>query len=105
MYRKLMPASLKAWLEAQLPITATKYSPYKRGVNCFVLPESPEFDLERCDSGLPIPPREFLFTRTKEQYLASGEQDMAKMLEVLEASGFSSPPDAASWTSDAAVAG
>jgi ubiquinone/menaquinone biosynthesis C-methylase UbiE len=80
---------------AFLPTAFFGYIPYKRRSFSFVLPTSSAPSQEKLEFETLIPPTEGFFTfpgaerGKEEEYLSIGEKRVSKMLEVVEASGFS----------------
>jgi ubiquinone/menaquinone biosynthesis C-methylase UbiE len=90
---------LKAWIrkkiqwiasEGQPGIGALKYLPYDWDTENYSIPKRPS-KCETCPSGLPIPPRDlwYGYGSNKEEYLASGQAPVSKMLDALKKSEFS----------------
>jgi ubiquinone/menaquinone biosynthesis C-methylase UbiE len=96
----LIPKAAKSWLketikgiasEAHPPISTLKYIPYEHGADSYLIPKHPQPGYETCDSGLAIPPSDLWwgYGHTKEEHLSEGREQVSKMLDLVNASGFS----------------
>jgi SAM-dependent methyltransferase len=87
---------IKSWLKRKIKGIAhegdppTSYKPYEPGANWYVIPKHPQSDGE-IDSGLAIPPRDLWlgYGDSKDEYLSDGKTHVTRMLELINASGFS----------------
>jgi ubiquinone/menaquinone biosynthesis C-methylase UbiE len=100
MIRKLVPSPLRRWARNKiqelarqnpLPVAAVNYLPYRHDDDSFVIPETLPSEHEVCSCGLPIPPKRLYlgYGSTTQEYLSSGEKDVARMLELAAVSGLS----------------
>ena len=67
--------------------------PHQPGSRCYMIPKTPERTPEKClhheSSSLPIPPKDLWlgYGQTAEEFLASGEENIRAMREMLERTG------------------
>jgi len=68
--------------------TPTIYFPYLKDCDSYIIPKQKE-DLEKCEYGLPIPPKNLWlgYGKNSSEYLY-GKEQVSKMLEIVEESGF-----------------
>jgi SAM-dependent methyltransferase len=100
MIRKMIPMKAKKWAIKtirkavfggySLP-SILQYKPYRFTSDMFLIPRSVECDYETCSLDFAIPPKELWlgYGRTKEKWLATGEEHVSSMLELTKASAFS----------------
>jgi ubiquinone/menaquinone biosynthesis C-methylase UbiE len=92
MITQLIPKPVKDWLKGEIQRVAfNQYIPYLYKNDSFLLPKSPTPARKTCSSGMAIPPKRLWlgYGETEEDHLASGLRNTNKMLELLQASGFS----------------
>ena len=94
-----IPPVVRAWLKERFhaslvkdPVVAVKYFPARSSQNSYAVGFE-EAGLEKED-GLPLPPEELWlgYGDSKQAYLDGGESHVAKMLEILGATGYAIKP-------------